>query len=223
MPQQGVESNWEIFKRREAVLRGDHFVYAKGHHGSEYVNKDAVIPFTADMSSLCERLARVFVDLNVEIVVGPAVAGAIVSQWVAHHLSIMTGRVIPGVYADKIGKDADDNDLFGLKRGYDAMVRGKRALVVEDVLNTGSSAAQAVQLVIDNDGVVIGVGAFCNRGKVTTADIGDPPFLLSLTDVSMDKYLPMDCPLCKEGRPINTKLGHGRDFVAKHGQPKVPV
>lgn len=223
MPEPGIETNWEIFKRREAVIRDDHFVYAKGHHGSEYVNKDAIIPFTADMSSLCERLAKVFVDLDVEIVVGPAVAGAIVSQWVAHHISIATGRIIPGIYTDKVGKDAAGNDIFALKRGYDAMIRGKRALIVEDVLNTGGSAAQTVQLALENDAVVLAVGALCNRGNVKASEIGDVPFLFSLTEVSMEKHLPDDCPFCKEGRPINTKIGHGADYVTKNGQPRVSV
>lgn len=217
------EGPWEILKRQQAVLRNDHFVYAKGGHGSEYVNKDTILPHWEDLSTLCLDIAQHFKDLDVEVVIGPVVAGAIIAQRVAEHLSRLTGKKVLAVYADKVGEDAQGNALFKIKRGYDKLVKDKRILVSEDILNTGGSALSVIELVRAAGGIVVGVGAINNRGGVTTEKLGDVPFAYWCTEVDMKNYPPDECPMCKAGIPINTQLGHGAGFVAKHGQPKVSV
>lgn len=96
----------EIFLRLRAVIADNHFVYAKKpdgwYHGSDYVNKDAVFPHTAMVSKLCAFVKDVLVKANVcvEVVVGPTVGGALISQWLAYHLSVEGGDVM-SVFADE--------------------------------------------------------------------------------------------------------------------------
>lgn len=96
----------EIFLGLRAVITGDHFVYAKKpdgwYHGSDYVNKDAVFPHTAIVSKLCGFVKDILRTANVcvEVVVGPTVGGALISQWLAYHLSIDGGEVM-SVFADE--------------------------------------------------------------------------------------------------------------------------
>lgn len=206
---------WSILDEMGAVLKDDHFVYTKGGHGSEYVNKDALFTNPKKLSYLTCKIAdafRGFGESETDVVLGPAVAGALVAQSVAYHLSNSV-RPVHAVYADKEGEG------FVLKRGYDAFIPGKRILVVEDVLNTGGSVKQIVELARAHGGEIIGVDALCNRGGVKKWDIGNVPYLYSVVSVDMKVYDADKCPLCAQEIPINTKIGKGKEFVLKHGQP----
>lgn len=107
-------------------------------------------------------------------------------------------------------------EQFTLKRGQAASVAGKTVLVVEDVLNTGGSAARTVEAVRSAGGDVVAVAALCNRGGVTAADL-DVPLLVSLLDVTMDAWDEPECPMCKSGVPVNTDVGHGKQYLARKG------
>ncbi len=198
----------EILAKRKAIITDSHIVYKSGKHGSAYVNKDAIFPFTDDTSAICWAIAQNFTEEDkIDFVIGPVVGGAILSQWVARHLSALLWEVA-SVFADKEG------DGFVIKRGYDLFVRGKRGVVIEDVLNTGGSARQTVQVVRQNGGEVVAVAAICNRGGVT-AEILEVPRLVSLLDIKLDMWEESACPLCASGVEINTQVGHGNEFLAR--------
>lgn len=96
---------------------------------------------------------------------------------------------------------------FTIKRSYGENVRGKKVLVVEDILTTGGSAREAVNAVREAGGEVVGVGVLVNRGGVTAADLGVEK-LEALLNVKMDAYEPANCPMCKDGVPFNQQFGH---------------
>ena len=200
----------EILRKVGAVITNSHIVYTSGKHGSAYVNKDAVYPHIWAISALCEEIAQRSVDYDAEAVIAPAVGGVILSTRVAESLEEL-GYVdhVLGVYADK------DGDNFVIKRGYDKLIKGKRVLVVEDVLTTGGSVKKVIEAVRACGGEVVGVGVLCNRGGIKTENIGNPPELFALVNVQMDAWDAEDCPLCKAGVPINTDVGKGREFLAK--------
>ena len=108
---------------------------------------------------------------------------------------------------------------FTFKRGYDKRIRGKRVLAVEDVLTTGGSALRSIEQTRNSGGIVVGLGVLCNRGGVTPEKVGNVPDLFALVNVKMDAWDRGECLLCDEGVPINKEVGHGREYVEKHGQP----
>ncbi|MDD5437937.1 MAG: phosphoribosyltransferase family protein [Patescibacteria group bacterium] len=83
-----------------AVITGSHIVYTSGQHGTAYVNKDAIYPYTRKTSKLCRGIAERFAGANVDVVLAPAVGGVILSQWTAFHLSEITDRDVMAVYAE---------------------------------------------------------------------------------------------------------------------------
>ncbi len=209
----------EIFSRVGAIITDSHIVYSSGKHGSAYVNKDALYPHVRATARVCEELAhRASMISDFQVVVAPALGGVALSQWVAYYLgrpilhpldfSISRDEVL-ALYADKT--EAGD---FILKRGYDKLVQGRRVLVVEDILTTGGSAKKTVEAVRAASGAVLSVGALCNRGGVTAYDLGVND-LFSLLDLSLDAWDAAVCPLCANNVPINTDVGHGREFLAK--------
>lgn len=204
----------ELLAKRRAIFTGDHFVYKAGGHSDTYVNKDAIIAYPGDLAELCAFIAVHFAPMGVEAVLAPATAGIALAQWTAHHLTALSaGQVeVIAVYADKVA------DSFAIRRGYDNLLRGRRTLVVEDVLTTGSSVRGVIDYADHCGAEIVGVGALVNRGGVTAAGIVVSE-LFALADIPLGVYRPDACPLCATGVPINTELGHGKAYVAAHGQP----
>jgi orotate phosphoribosyltransferase len=248
----------QIFGGVNAIITDSHVVYTSGKHGRAYVNKDAIYPHTRETSLLCREIAERFANDGVEVVVAPAVGGVILSQWVAHHLSEITGREVLGTYAEreyeeKILVELDKNSKpvslilpfgggshgddpselimtkgqkiilrkpefsFVVRRGYDKLVRGRKILGIEDVLNTGGSVKKVVTATRILDGDIVGIGVLCNRGGVTAGDL-DVPKLSSLVEVRLEAWDEKDCQLCADGVPINTSVGKGKEFLQRTGR-----
>lgn len=215
-----------IFAEAQAIITGDHFVYAKKedgwYHGSDYVNKDAVFPDTDNLQALCEEIASRFTEDRPAVIVGPTVGGALIAQWVAHAIGGPHDQVF-AVFADE--EDVIEGGIkIGtrriIKRGYNRYVDGATCLLVEDVINSGATVIKTRDAIVAAGGTVIGVGALCNRsgGKVTAETLGVPR-LSSLLDVYMDMYPEDECPICMDkGRgSVRTDLGKGKEFLARIG------
>jgi orotate phosphoribosyltransferase len=201
----------ELLRLVGAVITNSHLVYTSGKHGAVYVNKDAVFPELIESSQLARAMAEQFAGDGVEVVVGPAVGGALLARDVARALENLTERKVRPVYAEKSEKE----DVFVIKRGYDKLVAGKNVLVVEDVLTTGGSAKKTVEATRVCHGNVVGLAVICNRGGITPADVANPPRLFALVNVKLDAWDEADCPLCAQNVPINTDVGKGKEYLAR--------
>lgn len=203
----------QMFAGVGAVISDSHFVYSSGRHSSVYINKDALYLHTKTISALCELMALPCDAEQIDAVVGPVLGGIVLSQWVAHALNARrsSGETL-AIYAEK---DNDSPDkTFSFHRGYDAYIPGKKILVVEDVLTTGGSARQVIELIRRHGGNVVGLSALCNRGNVQPEDVGNVP-LQSLIHINLETFAEADCPFCQARIPVNTDLGKGRAFLAK--------
>ena len=203
----------QMFVDAGAIVRDSHFVYSSGRHSSVYINKDALYLHTNVISTLCQLMAQPNNADEIDVVVGPVLGGIVLSQWVAYYLNSRraSGESL-ALYAEKEGDGPDKQFLF--RRGYDRYIPGKNVLVVEDVLTTGGSARQVIELVRLHGGNVIGLSALCNRGDVQPGDIGNVP-ISTLIAVTLKTYTEAECPFCQQQIPINTDLGKGKAFLAK--------
>ncbi|OGY17142.1 MAG: hypothetical protein A2784_00255 [Candidatus Chisholmbacteria bacterium RIFCSPHIGHO2_01_FULL_48_12] len=199
-----------ILKQVGAVITDSHFVYTSGKHGSVYINKDTLYPHTRLASRVGSMIAQKFKTRTIDVVAGPALGGIILSQWTAFHLSHLKRKNILGVYTEK---DDQGNQIF--RRGYDQLIHGKKVLIVEDLTTTGGSVAQVVASVKQAGGQVTGVCVMVNRDpqNVTSRVVGAP--FTALGAIKADAFDATDCPLCRNHIPINTQVGHGRDFLAR--------
>ena len=218
----------QILSKVRAILTDGHFIYTSGLHGTAYINKDAVYPFTFVTSFLCRAIAERFTNDNAQVVIAPAIGGVILSQWTAYHLTDINKREVLGVYAEKEGTELVSSsygplppkyeDKFVIKRGYDKLIVGKNVLVVEDVLTTGGSARKVIEATRAIGGNVIGLGVLCNRGGITPQDVANVPKLIALVNVKMDTWNEDECARvgpCSRDTPVNTDVGKGREFLAR--------
>lgn len=204
-----------IFKKAGAIVTDDHLVGTSGRHMSAYLNKDALTPHTKLASLVGKMFAEKFKNKNIEAVVAPAAGGIAFSQWTAYHLSKLTKRDVLGLFTEK---SAEGDQIF--KRGYDQMVKGRRVLVIEDLTTTGGSVKKVVRSVKKAGGKVIAACVMINRDPtlVNSKTVGAP--FSSLGVFKVPSYDANECPLCKAGVPVNTALGHGKEFLAKHKKKK---
>ena len=203
----------QMFTDVGAIVTDSHFVYTSGRHSSVYINKDALYLHTGTISALCKKMVEPFKPEQIDVVVGPVLGGIVLSQWAAHHLNQRrTSGETLAVYAEKASDGRDKQFFFG--RGYAQYIAGKNILVVEDVLTTGGSARQVIEVVRRLGGNVVALRALCNRGNVRSSDVGGVK-ISALISIDLDTYAPEDCLLCRENVPINTELGKGKSFLAR--------
>jgi len=198
----------EILKSVGAIITDSHMVYTSGKHGSVYINKDALYPHTELTSQVGQMFAEKNQATEMDTVVAPALGGIILSQWTAFHLSKIKGKEIFGVYTEK---DAEKNQIF--TRGYDQYISGKKVLVIEDLTTTGGSVMKVVNSVRAAGGEVVAVSVMVNRNpdNVNEAMFGAPFNALGV--LKAEAFDEAVCPLCKENRPINTNVGHGKKYL----------
>ena len=197
-----------ILKKVGAVLSDGHFVGTSGLHFSTYVNKDFLYPHTKETSEVCKLFAEKYKDANIEVVVGPALGGIILSQWTAHHLSEISGKEVLGIYTEK---SSDGGQIF--TRGYDQYVKdGKRVLIVEDIITTGGSILKTIEAVKNIGGNIVGACAMVNKNSNLDKSIFGVPFD-TLAESFVETYEANVCPLCQSNTPINTNVGHGKKYL----------
>jgi orotate phosphoribosyltransferase len=197
-----------LLKKTKAILADSHFVGTSGRHMALYINKDALYPHTAEVSRMGELFAEKNKDLDIDVVVAPALGGIVLSTWTAYHLSKLKSKEVLGIYTEK---DAEKNQVF--TRGYDKLVTGKNVLVIEDLAQTGGSVKKVVTSVKAIGGNVVAVCVMVNKDPehITSELIGAP--LSWLAELKTETWLPEDCPLCKQNVPVNTEVGHGKKFL----------
>jgi orotate phosphoribosyltransferase len=186
----------EIFKETDALLEG-HFKLTSGKHSDIYYEKFMILKRPRICEKVCIELAKMFEKDEVELVVGPTTGGVIIAYEVAKYLGVDSIYAEPG------------EGITGrvLKRGFD-IKPGTNVLIVDDVLTTGTSIVELLEMVEAYGAHIVGIGEFLDRsgGKVK---FGYP--LKALATVAANAWAPEDCPLCKKDIPI-TKRG-SRKFL----------
>ena len=125
--------------------------------------------------------------LNVGVVASPAIGGLIIGHEVARALG---ARFIFG--------ERDASGKMILRRGF-SVEPGEAAVVVEDVVTTGGSSREVIDLLKDAGARVIGAGSIIDRSG-GAAELGVPRVALKTMQVL--SYPPDDCPLCRAGSPV---------------------
>lgn len=204
----------EILKKLGAIITDDHFVYTSGKHGSVYIRKDMLYPHTQEVSKVGELFAKKFENDQIDLVVGPAVGGIVLSQWTAYHLSKLLKKDVLSLFTEKVSSpDQLFNKNQEFKRGYDLLVKNKNVLIVEDLTTTGGSVKRVVEAIQKAGGNIICVCVMINRDpkQVNSESIGAPFTQLGI--VEAEAFDEDKCPYCKNNVPINTTVGHGKEYL----------
>ena len=179
----------DIFKKTGAILSG-HFKLSSGLHSGQYLQCALVLQHPQHAKRLGGAIADKFKDSGITCVAGPALGGIIIAHEAAEALKVRC------VFGEREG------GKMTLRRGFKLSPRDK-VLVVEDVITTGGSIKELIEVVKKNGAGVIGIGAIVDRssGKIDLACDFRP-----LVRFDIKTFDPAECPLCREGAPA-TKPG----------------
>lgn len=176
----------QTFSDCGALLTG-HFLLTSGLHSPRYLQCALVLQHPAIAEKLCAALAaKAKADASIgriDLVIAPALGGVIVAHEVARALGIralFTERQETGMT---------------LRRGFQIQP-GERCLVVEDVVTTGGSTREVIDVVRALGGVVAGAGSLIDRSG-GAVDLGVPRHALAVLEVPT--YKPEACPMCQDG------------------------
>ena len=179
----------ELFRRSKALLEG-HFRLSSGLHSPGYLQCALVLQYPHEAEALGGAIGALVGGLRVDTVLSPALGGIVIGQEVARAIGSRA------LFAER------EEAVLKLRRGF-TIAQGERVLVVEDVVTTGGSTRETMEVARGAGAEVLAAAAIINRsgGK---ADLGVP--LFALAELALPTYGPEECPLCAAGAPI-TKPG----------------
>ena len=174
----------QIFRETDALLDG-HFLLTSGLHSPHYFQCAKVLQYPKYLHLFAGEIVKQFEQREIELVISPAIGGIVVGTEVGRMLEART------IFAER------ENGVMSLRRGF-GIKKGERVLVVEDVVTTGGSVKEIIELVKKAEAALAGVGYIVDRsnGK-TTFDAKT----FSILQMDVVTYTPESCPLCKEGTP----------------------
>ena len=180
----------KIFQKENAHLTG-HFLLSSGLHSPNYMQCALVLqkPWVAEQ--LCKALAKKLKGHRIDAVIGPALGGMVVSYEMGRALKVRS------LFAERV------DGAFVLRRGF-SLKKNERLLVVEDVITTGKSIYEVIDLVENLGAKVEAVASLVDRSDGAAIFAQDFHPLLK---IQIKTYRPEDCPLCRERKVKLVKPG----------------
>jgi len=172
----------KIFREKDALLEG-HFKLSSGLHSEKYLQCALILQYPDIAGKLSRALAKEFSKEKIDVVVGPALGGVTLAYEIARQLGVR------GIFTER-----QDGKMV-LRRGF-AIKDKENVLVAEDVVTTGLSTNEVIQVIQEQGGKVIGVASIIDRSS-GSAKFGVP--FKSLAKIDVKTYEEKTCPLCKKG------------------------
>lgn len=176
---------YELLIQSNALLEG-HFILSSGLHSPNYLQCAMMLQYPWMAEEAGFLLASELKEYEADLVASPALGGIVIGQEVGRALKIRA------IFGERPEKEME------FRRGFEVK-EGERVIVVEDVVTTGKSVKEVIELVKKSKGIPVAVGCLVFRGKEIPFEI---PFKY-LWKVEFPVYKPEECPLCQKGlKPV---------------------
>lgn len=170
-------------KQSEALLEG-HFLLSSGRHSDRYCQCAKLLQYPDRAERVIARITEQVKDLHIDMVVGPAMGGIIVAYELGRQLGV------PAIFTERV------DNVMTLRRGFEVKP-GQKLIISEDVVTTGKSSLETIEVLKSFGAEVIGVACLADRSA------GNFPYpIYSATKLDIQSWEVADCPLCKQGLPF---------------------
>jgi len=180
----------DLFTQTGAWLQG-HFRLSSGLHSAGYLQSALVLRYPKYAELLGQQLAAMLSPYPADFVISPALGGLIVGHEVARAAGL------PFLFTER-----DPDRRMCLRRCF-TIDPGTRALIIEDVITTGGSTREVIEIVRAAGAFPVAAGSIIDRSG-GTAELGIPR--VALETLHVENFDPADCPMCKADQPV-TKPG----------------
>jgi orotate phosphoribosyltransferase len=179
------ESVLDLFRRVGALLDG-HFKLTSGLHSTGYLQSALVLQHPREAEAVGAAIAQRVFNLGAETVLSPALGGIVIGQEVGRGLGLRA------IFAER------QDGRLALRRGF-TLTPGEKVLVVEDVVTTGGSTRETIELARTAGAEVVGAASIIDRSGGNQGL--DVPYV-ALATITVPTYQPDACPLCAAGQPV---------------------
>jgi len=194
----------EILRRTGAYRANDHFLLPSGHHAPEFIDKALVTNEPLFTEGLGAVIAKHFAEWPADVVLSTGPGALILAHCVA--------RALPSrpllVYATK-GLTGPHRRLRLPDELARFISKGRKVLIVEDLVTTGETIKLLIQMVEGAGGSVVGIGCLWQRNSTVRL----PTEVFSLVTRDFPTYDPKQCPLCEQGAPLNVEFARAEPPV----------
>jgi orotate phosphoribosyltransferase len=175
----------KLFRDSGALLEG-HFRLSSGLHSGGYLQCALVLQHPASAEALGKALGETLSGVRANVVLSPALGGLIIGHEVGRALGVRA------IFAERQDK------VLTLRRGF-SLGPTDRVVVIEDVVTTGGSTRETMDVARAAGATVVAAGAVIDRSG-GNSKLGVP--FSSLVTLSLPTYEPDNCPMCKAGEPV---------------------
>ena len=183
----------QILKGSGAMLDG-HFLLTSGRHSNVYIEKFRLLENPIFLDQVCKEIAENFKDEEIDVVLGAAIGGILIAGGVGKYLNkkhIFTERV---------------DGIMELRRGF-SIKSNEKVLIVEDIVTTGSSVFEMIDVVKKYNASVVNVACLVDRSKEGVDFNVDKTVLLRFP--SKD-WISNECPQCLDGVRLTSRGRTGK-------------
>ena len=175
----------KLIKETSAIIEG-HFLLTSGRHSNVYIEKFRVLENPSALDEACKKMANLVKDKNIELVLGAAIGGILIAGGVGRHLGVKH------IFSERV------NGKMELRRGF-SIKNKEKVLIVEDIITTGGSVLELIDLAKKHKAEIIHVVNLVQR-SIDEVDFGVPTN--TLLKIPVESWEAKRCPLCKKGLGI---------------------
>jgi orotate phosphoribosyltransferase len=194
-------TNEEVLKTYEetnALLKG-HFRLSSGRHSDRYLQSAMVLQYPWLAEKFGAALAEKVSPLGTQLVLAPAMGGLFIGHELARALKVKS------IFTER----NKETDAMELRRGF-IVEKGDKFFAVEDIITTGKSIKESIQVLESLGAQLVGVGCLIDRTGGEAQKLFNVP-VKSLASLKVESWEEKNCPLCQQGSPV-TKPGSRAKF-----------
>jgi orotate phosphoribosyltransferase len=175
-----LKKSLNILKKTDALLEG-HFVLSSGLHSSKYIQCAKLLSFPDKAQSICKSLANKIKKnfKKIDLILAPAMGGVVIGYEIGKLLKIET------IFCERV------NGIFTLRRGF-SIKKNSKVLIIEDVITTGKSSLECVQLIKKSKASLVGFASIIDRSTKKTLKIKQK--IISHLKIDVPTYKPNQLP-----------------------------
>ena len=175
-----LKKSLNILKKTDALLEG-HFVLSSGLHSSKYIQCAKLLSFPDKAQSICKSLANKIKKnfKKIDLILAPAMGGVVIGYEIGKLLKKET------IFCERV------NGKFTLRRGF-SIKKNSKVLIIEDVITTGKSSLECVQLIKKSKASLVGFASIIDRSTKKTLKIKQK--IISHLKIDVPTYKPNQLP-----------------------------
>ena len=184
-----LKNSLKVLKKTNALLEG-HFILSSGLHSPKYIQCAKLMSFPSLAKKICLSLSKKIKKKykKIDIILAPAIGGIVIGYEIGRLLKVET------IFAERV------NGKFQLRRGF-KIKKDSKVLIIEDVITTGGSSLECVNLILKSKAKHIGFASLIDRSNKNTLKI-KKNLLISQVKIKVPTYKKNKIPNSLKKIPI---------------------